>query len=130
MTSTPAAFFRRILRSSSANRYGGSRSSRSACELMQVPQEVVGQLSAVDGDGPSGQVHVEVLPHLDVELTAVEADGDRRVAAAQHVGDGGAAGAGAGRHRLADAALEDPCADDARLDLGVPADVRAVREQL
>ena len=51
----------------------------------------------VDRHRPAGQVDVEVLPHLDLELAAVEPDRDRRVAAAQDVGDGRAARAGAAR---------------------------------
>ena len=72
---------------------------------------------------------MEVLPDVDLELPAVEPDRDRRVAAAQDVGDGGAAGAGARGGGLPRPALEDPRADDARLELGEPRDVRAVREQ-
>src|SRR3712207_6863284 len=45
--------------------------------------------------------------HVDDQLAAVELDGHRGVAAAQDVGDRGAGGPGAARHRLAHAALED-----------------------
>jgi hypothetical protein len=43
---------------------------------------------------------VEILLHLDLEVAAVQADGDGRVAAAQHVRDRGAAGAGSRGQRL------------------------------
>ena len=70
---------------------------------------------------------MQVLPDVDDELAAVELDGDRRVAAAQDVGDRGAGRAGAARHRLADAALEDARADAVGRELGPERDVRAVR---
>src|SRR3954452_19185836 len=87
ITSTPCAFFKAILRSSSANRYGGIRSRRSA-GCMQLLDELVGELAPVYGDGPAGQVDVQVLLHLDLELAAVQLHGHGRVAAREHVGHG------------------------------------------
>src|SRR5579871_1406784 len=72
ITSTPAARFSAILRSSWANRYGGMRSRRSLC-LIELLAEVVGERALVHGHGPAGQGHLQVLPHLDLELAAVEA---------------------------------------------------------
>ena len=66
---------------------------------------------------------------LDLELAAVEAHGHRAVAAAQHVGDGGAARAGARGQRLPHPALEDPRADRARPSSRVEGDVGAVGEE-
>src|SRR3954447_22792926 len=87
ITSTPASFLAAILRSSSANRYGGIRARRSdGC--MQLLDEVGSELAPVHRDGPAGQVDVQALLHLDLELAAVEPDRDRRLAAAQHVRDG------------------------------------------
>src|SRR4051794_12471034 len=99
ITSTPCAFFKAILRSSSANRYGGIRSRRSA-GCMQLLDELVGQLAPIHGDRPAGQVDVQVVGDVDLELAAVQADGDGRVAALERVGDGGAARAGARGHGL------------------------------
>src|SRR6478609_1687648 len=116
MTSIPAAFLSAIFFSSWAKRYGGIRSSR-LLGLMELLDEVLGELASEDRDGPAGQVHVQVLGDLDLQLTAVEHDGDGREvgivapAAAQHVRDRGAGRAGAGGERLADAALEDARAD-------------------
>src|SRR3954453_13667785 len=124
MTSTPAAFLAAILRSSSANRYGGIRSRRSdGC--MQLLDELSGQLAPEHRDRPAGQVDVQVLPHLDLELAAVEAHGHGRVAAAGDVGDGRAAGTRARGQGLAHATLEDAGADHAGLLLGVERDVGA-----
>ena len=50
---------------------------------MQLLDQLGGQLAAEHGDRPAGQVNVQVLPHLDLELAAVQAHGDRAVAAAQ-----------------------------------------------
>src|SRR3954465_13372272 len=106
MTSTPCSFFAAILRSSSANRYGGIRSRRSA-GCMQLLDELVGELAPVHRDRPAGQVDVQVVGDLDLELAAVEADGHGRVASLPGVGDGGAACARARGHRLPHPALED-----------------------
>ena len=81
-----------------------------------------------DRHRPARQVDVEVLPDLDLELAAVELDRDRRVAAAQDVGDGRAARAGAAGGGLADPALEDPRADGGVVERGEPRDVGALRE--
>ena len=115
ITSTPAAFFSAILRSSCANRYGGirsRRSTRSACSSFRKSSD---ERAREHGDRPAGQVHVQVLAHLDVSSPPSSAHGrPRDVAAAQHVRDGGAGRAGAGGERLADAALEDARADRGR----------------
>src|SRR3954451_23484802 len=105
MTYTPSSFFAAIFRSSSAKRYGGIRSRRSLC-LTQCLQEFLGQLAPVDGDGPAGQVDVQVIADVDLEVAAVEMDGNGAVEAAQDGGHRRAAGAGAGRHRLPHPALE------------------------
>ena len=68
------------------------------------------------------------LVDVDLQLAAVELDRDRRVAAAQHVGDRGAAGAGARGQRLPHPALEDPRADAVGRELGPERDVGAVGE--
>src|SRR3954454_21906993 len=118
ITSTPASFLAAILRSSSANRYGGIRSRRSdGC--MQLLDEVGGELAPVHRDGPAGQVDVQVLLHLDLELAAIEPDRYRRLAAAQHVRHGCSDGSGPGGEGFPDTTLEDAGADDAGLDLRV-----------
>src|SRR4051794_39903795 len=73
ITSTPCSLFAAIFRSSSANRYGGIRSSRLLC-LTQFLQELAGELAPVDGHGPAGQVDVQVLSDGDLEVAAVEVD--------------------------------------------------------
>src|SRR5215207_338536 len=95
--------------------------------VQRVEQRGAG-LPREDRDGPAGEVDVEVLADVDLELAAVEHDGHRRVAPAQDVGDRRPAGAGPRRGRLPHAALEDPGADPARGQLGEPRDVRAPRE--
>src|SRR5882757_7345144 len=99
MTSMPWAFFSEIFRSSSANRYGGRRSRRSL-DFKQFLQELVAERALVHRHRPSGQIDVHVLPDLDLQLAAVQLDGDRTLDAAQHGGDRRADGARAGRHRL------------------------------
>src|SRR5690348_13795517 len=94
MTSIPAAFLAATLRSSSANMYGGMRSMR-LLDRMQLLDELGRELPPEHRERPAGQVDVKVLPHLDLELAAVEAHGDRRVAAGEHVGHGGPGRAGA-----------------------------------
>src|SRR5262245_4090857 len=81
-----------------------------------------------DRHRPAGEVDVEILADVDLELAAVEAHGHRGVAAAQDVGDRGAARAGPAGLGLPHAALEDPRTDRGRVDLRVPRDVRAARE--
>jgi hypothetical protein len=71
---------------------------------------------------------VEVLADLDLELAAVERDRDGRVAAAQDVGDGRAARAGAARRGLPHPALEDPRTDGGVVECREPGDVGAVGE--
>src|SRR5580700_6411616 len=94
ITSIPASRLEAILRSSSANRYGGI-SSRRLLGFMQLLDEFVGQDAAVHGHGPAGQVDVQILPHFDLELAPVEDHGDRRMAATEHVRDRGASRPGA-----------------------------------
>src|SRR3954468_5623320 len=107
ITSIPCTFFSAILRSSWANRYGGMRSRR-LLDLIQLLDEFVGQVRGVNRPRPACQVHVKVLPHFHLEVTAVEVHRHRALAAAQHERDGGSRRAGARRERLAHAALEDP----------------------
>src|SRR5262245_51999870 len=83
MTSTPAAFFSRTFCSIWAKRYGAMRSSR-LLGLTELLDEFGGERAAVDGHGPAGQVDVQVLADLDLQVATVEVDGDRRVAAAQY----------------------------------------------
>src|SRR5579875_3250419 len=87
MTSTPAACLSAILRSSSANRYGGI-CCRRLLGCMKLLDELIGQAAGEHRHRPSAQGHVQVLLDLDDELAAVEHDGDRRVPAGEHVGDG------------------------------------------
>src|SRR5688572_22032379 len=97
---------------------------------MQLLHELGGERGRVDGHGPARQVDVQVLPHLDLEVAAVEVDGHRAVRAADDRGDRRAARAGARGHGLPHPALEYAGAD---LPLAVAApegDVRAVREEL
>src|SRR5206468_5458167 len=122
ITSTPAARLAATLRSSSANRYGGI-SARRSLGLIELLLEVVTELAAVHGPGPAGQVDVEVRAEEDVEPAAVEFDADSRRPAVEVVGDGGAGGARPRGERLPHPALEDPRADQAGLELGVPGDV-------
>src|SRR4051812_14238381 len=106
ITSMPCAFLSAILRSSCANRYGGMRSRR-LLGLIQLLDEFVAERGRVDALRPAGECHVQVLPHLDLELAAVELHGHGARAAAEYVRDCGPAGAGARGEGLADAALED-----------------------
>src|SRR3954466_4127033 len=88
ITSMPCAFFSAILRSSWANRYGGMRSRR-LLDLIQLLHEFIAHLSGVDGARPAGQVHVQVLADLHLEVAAVEVHRHRALAAAQHERDRG-----------------------------------------
>src|SRR5271167_1829609 len=106
ITSTPAARLAAILRSSSANRYGGMRSRRSL-GCMQLLEEFGAERRPIDGHGPAGEGQIQVLVELDEELAAVEAHGHRGATAAPDVRDRGPARAGARRQRLADPPLED-----------------------
>src|SRR3954470_19661061 len=113
ITSMPCAFFSAILRSSWANRYGGMRSRR-LLRLIQLLDELVAERRGIHAPRPASQDHVQVLPHVHLEVAAVEMYGHRALAALQDIGHGGAARAGPGRHRLADAPLEDTGRDLAR----------------
>src|SRR5438874_4763147 len=136
ITSAPAARLAAILRSSSANAYGGTRCRRSlgfiatapapragpasadegwsSCRGRQFLHEHIAELAPVDGLGPPGQRHLEFLVHLDLQLSPIEHDRDARarlhvvaaLAPRHHVGDGGAACARARRERLPHSALE------------------------
>ena len=101
-----------------------------ARQLGQAVDHLRRELPGVDRARPAGEVDVKVLPDLDLELAAVERDEHWRVAAAQHVVHRRAAGTGAARHRLPDAALEHPRTQVTRLDLAPEADVGAVREEV
>src|SRR5436190_22792797 len=100
MTSTPVARLAWILRSSSANRYGGIRSSRLegrirwarsvSAEPTQLLHELLCELSAEDGHRPARQRDAEAFAHRDLELAAVERNGHGRTAAVQHEADRGA----------------------------------------
>src|SRR4051812_24253525 len=114
ITSMPCAFLSAILRSSWANRYGGIRSRR-LLGLIQLLDELFAQRRAVHAPRPAGQRHVQVLPHLHLEVAAVEVHRNGTLAAVQHVSDRGSACARARREGLADAALE-----YARGDLAFP----------
>ena len=59
--------------------------------LAQLGEQLAADLAAIDGHRPAGQVDVQRLVDVDLELAAVELHGDGRVAAAQREGDGGAA---------------------------------------
>src|SRR5450755_211669 len=105
ITSTPAARLAATLRSSSANRYGGMRSRR-LLDRMQLLYEFVGERSAIHRNRPAAQIDLQFLPHLDLQLAAVECDRDRRVAPLQDVCDSGARRAGPARGSLPHPALE------------------------
>src|SRR5947209_16935406 len=115
ITSTPAARFSAILRSSSANRYGGIWSRR-LLGLMQLLDELIGERAGEHRHRPAAQRNAEVLPHLDLERSAVEHHRDGRLAAGEDMGHRRAGRAGAAGRGLADAALEDPRPDPVRLE--------------
>src|SRR3954470_8269505 len=110
ITSIPCAFFSRIFRSSSANRYGGMRSRR-LLGLIQLLYELIAERGRVDALRPAGQRHVQVLTHLHLEVAAVEVHGHGARAAAKHVRHGGTACARARRERLPHPPLEYPRPD-------------------
>src|ERR1035437_8079099 len=114
ITSTPAARFSAILRSSCAKAYGGMRSKR-FLGLIKLLCELVAEAPLAPGPRPACQVDVQVLPHLYLQLAAVEHDGHTSVLAGEpgfeHVGDRRSGGARARGQGLADAALEDASAD-------------------
>src|SRR3954468_17333050 len=129
ITSTPASFFSRTLRSSSANRYGGSRSRR-LLGCMQLRHQLVAHVALVYRPGPAGQLDLQIFADGHLQLAAVEADRDRAGRPAQHRRDSRAGCAGAGRHGLPHPALEDTCSNG-RVALPPPErHVRAAREQL
>src|ERR1700680_4775110 len=77
MTSTPAARFSAILRSSWAKAYGGMRSRR-LLGFMQLLFSLFAEGARDHGPGPACQVDLKILPHLHQQLAAVEQDLDRR----------------------------------------------------
>src|SRR4051794_7832045 len=138
MTSTPAARLAAIFPSSWANAYGGMRSRR-LLGCMQLLFEVLAQAALEHGPRPACPVDVQILPHLNLELAAVEQNqhhlgGRPLCTAVLQVGDRGAARAGARRQGLPHPALEDTRADArcaatrCRVELGVPGHVRPVGE--
>src|SRR5260370_22411234 len=116
MRATPAARFWAILRSSWAKAYGGIFSRR-LLGFIQLLFELVTDLAGEHGTRPACQIHPQVLPHLDQQLTAVEPDrdltGSRVSGLILEVGDGGPGRAGARSERLPHPTLEDPGADRA-----------------
>src|SRR5438105_275776 len=137
ITSTPAVRCSATLRSSCANAYGGM-SSRRLLGFMQLPCELVAEPPAEDGSRPARELDVQILLHLDLELAAVEHHRHVRLARGAAVirdeGHRRAAGARPRGEGLPHPALEDARADPpavlglAGAELGVPGDVRAVRE--
>src|SRR5581483_8542874 len=97
ITSTPAARLSAILRSSWANAYGGIFSRR-LLGFMQLLFELFAERAGEHRPRPACQVDLQVGPDLDLQLAAVQDDGDRRRARARRkaleVGDGGTGGAG------------------------------------
>ena len=146
ITSIPASRFASTLRSSSANMYGGIASRRSegpsslffvgCCHrsrktrrpsVCRGPGEQLAELSGVDLLGPTGQLDVEIVADLDLELPTIELDHASGCSAAtQEGGHRGPAGAGPRGERLPHAALEDPGAD--AVPRAEEAHVGAVRE--
>src|SRR5690242_5476068 len=126
ITSMPAARLASTLRASSANRYGGIFSSRRLGLMgrllggMAALDEFIREVATEYRYRPTGQRHLQILPHLDLELAAVEQHRDRRAAFGDLVGDGGTGGAGAAGRCLPHAALEDPRPDPIRGQSHVP----------
>src|SRR2546421_4910535 len=133
ITSTPAARFSAILRSSWAKAYGGMRSRR-LLGFMQLLFEVLAETPLEHRPRPARQLDPQILAHLDLELTAVEQHGDRGIAAISavllHVGHRRPCRPGPGRQGLPHSALEDACADAPLAHRRVPRYVRAVGEEL
>src|SRR5437588_5864456 len=129
ITSMPAARLAAILRSSSANRYGGMRSRR-LLDRTQLLHEIVGERSAEHRHGPARQVDAEVLPYLDFELAAVERYNHWRGPAFEHVSHGGSRRAGSTGAGLSHAALKDAGSDSSRTDRRGPGHVGPIRKQL
>src|SRR5438552_16718742 len=93
ITSTPAARLAAILRSSSANAYGGMRSRRwlgfirlpphrlnglapPSGELLELSPELLAESAGKDGQRPARQVYTRLIADLPRELPAVSPDGD------------------------------------------------------
>src|SRR2546421_777686 len=114
ITSTPAARFSAIFRSSWANAYGGMRSRR-LLGFMQLLFEVLAEAALEHRPRPTRQVDLQVLADLDLELTAVEQHGHASLATIAalfaNVGDRCTGRSGPGGQRLPHPALEDPGAD-------------------
>src|ERR1700741_758890 len=73
ITSMPASRFSAILRSSWAKAYGGIFSRR-LLGFMQLLFELVADRAREHRARPACQIDAEVRPHLDQQLTAVQAD--------------------------------------------------------
>src|SRR5580693_8406269 len=71
ITSTPSARFSAILRSSWANTYGGMRSRR-LLGFMQLLLEILAEATREHRSRPACQVHAQILPHLHLQLAAVQ----------------------------------------------------------
>src|SRR5579859_7643323 len=127
ITSIPAARLACTLRSSSANRYGWICSSR-LLDRTKILHELRGHPAREHRQRPAGEPDVQILPHLDLELTTVQHHGDGRIAAPEDVGDRGAGGAGAARLGLPHPAFEYSRPDSARRQHGVPGDVGPIGE--
>src|ERR1700742_3582144 len=104
--------------------------SRRLVERTELLHEVIRQFPPVHRDGPAGEGQVQVLSHLDLELTAVEYGRHRRVTAIEGVGDSGAAGSGSAGRRLTRPPLEDPGPDAPRPEFREPGDIGPVGKQL
>src|ERR1700753_4508135 len=87
ITSMPAARLAAILRSSSANRYGGIFSRR-LLGRMQLLDEIVRQGSGVDRHRPAAEGNVQILLDLDGQLPGGQPDRDRGIGAVVRVGVG------------------------------------------
>src|SRR5579862_9547230 len=97
---------------------------------MQLLDELIGERAAKDWHCRPDQRYAKVLPHLDLELTTVQHDGDGRTSAAQDIGNGSARGTCSAGRGFADAALEDARPDPALAEGHVPGDVGAVGKLL
>src|SRR3981081_4159986 len=114
ITSTPAARFSAIFRSSWAKAYGGMRSRR-LLGFMQLLFEIVAQATLEHRPRPARQIDPQILADLDLELAAVEHHGDASsvtiAVVLLNVCDRGTRRPGAGGQGLPHPALEDPRAD-------------------
>src|SRR5207302_7539224 len=98
ITSIPASRLAATFRSSSANRYGGIRRRR-LLERMELLEKAFGERAHEHGNRPAGDRDVELVPNLDLELSAVERHSHRGATAGEHVRDRGAGRACPARRR-------------------------------